>query len=188
MVDLGGRLDAFFEQSRIARTEHESFKDCIDRFEDTYQKVTAVGDSLSHKSQAHRLAKGMKLDRRDWREMLQLAGGWGCDKRIYSPYVGRSALSYDPASASHPARLLSTRSNSSAAGSSRASSSLRSSGRFARVNAADTGEEEDDDEGLTPVDEEQFFEGDARSHCQWNLHRHCTKPPRLFHRHIRSTQ
>ena len=40
MLDLGERLDAFFEPSRIARREGESVKDYIGRFEVAYQKIT----------------------------------------------------------------------------------------------------------------------------------------------------
>ena len=131
MVDLGDRLDAFFEPSRIGRRESESVKDYIDRFETAYQKVTAVGESLSVRSQAQRLMKGMKLDRRDTREMLQLAGGWNYDKlvhhlRIYSQYFAKGAAAPGrdaPSRASSTRSTSSFRSSSSAGGSARSSSS-----------------------------------------------------------------
>ena len=50
MVDLDDRLDSFFDPAKMSRRPGESVKDFIDRFELTYSKVTAIGESLSVKS------------------------------------------------------------------------------------------------------------------------------------------
>ena len=96
MIDLGDRLDQFFESSHISRKDSESVKDHIDRFETAYAKIEAIGESLSIRSRAQRLMKGMRLDKRDMREMLQLSGGWNYEEltkhlRIYSPYFQKGA-------------------------------------------------------------------------------------------------
>ena len=113
--------------------------------------------------------KGMKLDKRDQREMLQLAGGWDYDGlvkhlRIYSPYFvrgGGAAHRDGPSSRSSSSTRSVSSFRSSSAGGSRSGTSVgsRFSRRSNRVNAVDN----DDVDGgaLDPVSEgDQEFEDD----------------------------
>ena len=170
MIDLGDRLDAFFDPNRIARKDSESVKDYIDRFELTYGKLAAIGESLSIRSQAQRMMKGMRLDKRDTREMLQLAGGWNYNElvkhlRIYSQYfkdaaapptLSQRTLSSRGSLSSRTPSTGSFRSNRSGSSAASSNGSTRSGGsRFTRrsghgVNAADA---DDCDDALDAVDE-----------------------------------
>ena len=95
MVELGDRLDEFFDRPR--RRAGENLRDYVHRFEVMHLRLSEAGETLSERARVNRLLKGSGLSEREQRELLMSIGGqydFGKLKvamALYSSYFSRSS-------------------------------------------------------------------------------------------------